>query len=284
MHCEYCGSDNTSLAYIGVSHKVDMTFGPFDLFRCNHCRSLGTANPPSELRLSGFYRHYERFRPQWYKEGARSGALDAQYGFYAHFLERHFVGRSWLDVGAGHGEVANKLMRYSPNGSAADIGPRPAGLDRILEYSSVDMNQHGWSESIGREFDTVFSVAVWEHVLEPSRFARECLSLVANKGRLILICPDYGSFARKVLGRSWPYFEPGEHITVPTRKGADLCLQRQAELKGIDVDIQVLRLNVRYSLRYLFEVLRLRAVARMLPPSLAAPLPTGMLAAVVTRK
>ena len=43
-----------------------------------------------------------------------------------------------------------------------------------------------------------------------------------------MICPDYGSFARRALGRAWAYFEPGEHLSIPTREGALACVRRAA--------------------------------------------------------
>ena len=139
---------------------------------------------------------------------------------------------------------------------------------------------------MGRQFDLVFSVAVWEHVLAPVDFARECLSLVAPSGSLVLIAPDNGSLAARVLGRRWPYFEPGEHIFIPTRRGARDCLSRAADalgLRGNAVEIVVRPLLVGYSLRYLTKVLRLERLSSLIPPSVAAPLPTGILLARVRR-
>src|SRR6185312_15914968 len=106
---------------------------------------------------------------------------------------------------------------------------------------------------------------------------QESLSLVAPGGRLVMITPDYGSLARRVLNRSWPYFEPGEHISIPTLVGAEACVDRAKESLGLHgVEVRAFRLNVGYSLRYLFNVLRLRPLAAITPPGLAVPLPTGV--------
>ena len=48
-----------------------------------------------------------------------------------------------------------------------------------------------------------------------------------------MICPDYGSFARRALGRAWAYFEPGEHLSIPTREGALACVRRAATELGL---------------------------------------------------
>lgn len=288
--CPYCGLNGGVIVHHSQWHKVDRSFGPFDLFRCPGCGSAGTANPPCPERLNAFYQHYDKHRPQWYHAAARDSSLEAQYRFYARRISR-FLPRpeaSWIDVGAGHGEVASLLHEHRPSSSgvATDIAKRPARLPPPVEYVSCDLNQPHWAKVVGRRFDLVFSVAVWEHVLAPADFARECLSLVAPRGSLILIAPDNGSLAARVLGRHWPYFEPGEHIFIPTRIGARDCLMHAADMLGLrseSVDITVRPLLVGYSLRYLTNVLRLNRVSSMIPPSAAAPLPTGVLLARVRR-
>jgi SAM-dependent methyltransferase len=288
--CPYCGQDGGVIVHRSEWHKVDRSFGPFDIFKCPSCGSAGTANPPSPERLNAFYERYDEHRPQWYEAAARDSSLEAQYHFYARRISR-FLPRSdasWIDIGAGHGEVASLLYERCPSsqGVAIDIGERPARLPPAVEHISCDLNRRSWAKALDRQFDLVFSVAVWEHVLAPADFARECLSLVAPSGSLVLIAPDNGSLAARVLGRHWPYFEPGEHIFIPTRVGARDCLLRAADalgLRGDTAEIRVRPLLVGYSLRYLTNVLRLERLSSMIPPGAAAPLPTGILLARVRR-
>lgn len=288
--CPYCGGEDLVVAFRDVRHKVDRSFGPFDLFACRDCGSLGTCTPPSAERLAAFYADYDALRPDWYAAAARDSALEPQYAFYARTIARraaHERGR-WIDIGAGHGEVATRLRDALPGwtGTAIDIGPRPARLAADVAYHERDLNRSDWTDGFAGRFDLVFSVAVWEHVLDPASFARDCLSLVAPGGRLVLVTPDSGSLAFRVLRRRWPYFEPGEHVSIPTRAGAIAALRRAATSLGYGEDALKLAarpLNVGYSVRYLLEVLRLSALGRLLPPNLAAPLPTGILIAEASR-
>jgi len=288
MKCFYCGAEKCKPKYKKQCHKVDPTFGPFDLYACDSCGSLSTDPLPTAERLSEFYINYEKFRPDWYNAASGAGALAAQYRFYASRAARPVrSGQTWLDVGAGHGEVSNLLsdLRPGSSGNAIDIGERPVALSDSVTYQSIDLNKDNWLGMIGRQFDHVFSVAVWEHVRTPQQFARESLSLVSSGGTLTMICPDYGSLASQVLGRSWPYFEPGEHISIPTRKGARICLEKAVGNLGVgQFDIKVSRLNVGYSIRYLFDVLRLKSLAAITPSNLSLPLPTGILIAEATRR
>ena len=287
--CPYCGSGALVVAYRAVSHKVDRAFGPFDLFMCGECGSLGTANPPNRARLADFYGRYAGHRPKWYNAAAADNSLSAQYRFYADFVGRHLPRPDavWADIGAGHGEVASRLAKAfsSSTGYAIDIGGRPPALSQQIQYISADLNDKKWSMAIEERFDLVYAVAVVEHVLTPLDFVAECLSLLRPNGRLVLIAPDNGSLASKLLGVRWPYFEPGEHLSVPTRRGAVACLNRAAEQAGIAglTEISAHPLWVGYSLRYLAEVLRARPLARIIPPQVALPLPTGILATVLQR-
>jgi len=289
IECPYCGLRAAKLKHQGVHHKVDPTFGPFDLLECQRCGSLGTSPLPTLSRLAEFYSSYRDHRPDWYNAALKDNALSSQYQFYARFLMSHLrKGGTWADVGAGHGEVSSIISSQLPKsaGTAIDIGERPKGIPDAVEYIPKDLNKGGWASSIAQKFDLVFAVAVWEHVVNPAQFAAESLSLVAEGGKLILITPDNGSLAAKVLGKRWPYFEPGEHLSIPTRAGAIACLHRAAVKSGLDekhVSIAARRLSVGYSIRYVLQVLRVKRIAKLVPTNLAAPLPTGILAAIAQR-
>ena len=283
--CCFCGSEQVRSAFHDAYHKVDKSFGPFTLFTCRQCGSLGTANAPSVARLAEFYQHYDQSRPEWYRSASASGALSPQYSFYARLVSDAMqVTSSWLDVGCGHGEVANAVVQSHPNGMAIDIQERPESLASEVCYAPVDLNRSGWAGGLEDRFDHVFSIAVWEHVLSPSDFAKQCLSLVAPGGTLSLITPDYCSAARRILRRFWPYFQPGEHISIPSSLGAKVCITTAADELGINISAaKVEPLRVRYSIRYLFDVMRLSRISSVVPPSLATPVPTGILLATVKR-
>lgn len=283
--CYYCKSDQITKTYTGVRHKVVYDFGPFDIFVCDSCGSMGTLNKPTVEELSAFYSRYNESRPEWYRAASQSGALNAQYSFYAKKIAEslHNDG-SWVDIGAGHGEVANKLAILRPEniGTAVDIGGRPPNLADQVRYHELDMNLPDWRDHIEYKFGTVYSIAVWEHVRNPDLFAKAKMSLLNDGGTAIFVTPDFGSLASRVLRKRWPYFEPGEHISIPTKKGARICLERMTRELGFkDAKITVSSLNVGYSISYIFEVLRLKKIAKLIPPSVSAPAPTGILIAKV---
>lgn len=285
--CPYCRTPNYEVDYEEQLHKVDRSFGPFQLFNCRSCGSLATANPPNLERLANFYQNYDSHRPEWYTSASSAQALDPQYYFYARRIINVMTSdtASWLELGVGHGEVANRVLALKPQsfGSAIDIGERPSSLANGIEYTSVDINDPTWLSGIRKSFDLVYAVAVWEHLLDPFAFAKSCLSLVAPGGLLILITPDASSLAYRVLSRKWPYFQPGEHLSIPSRKGAELILKTAACELDANVTIEVEPIWVGYSIRYALEVVRLSPVARLFPAQLVCPMPTGVLEARVRK-
>ena len=286
--CNWCASTRVLVTDRNAYHKVDHTFGPFDLFVCQQCGSLGTCNPPSRERLASFYRQYHANRPEWYRAGSESGALAAQYKFYAGHVLKYMPtsGQTWADIGAGHGEIATVLHQHRPDiaGTTIDIGDRPSGLPMGLSHKSVDFNRVNWRESIEQRFDLVYSVAVWEHVLSPVDFLAQCLRLVSPGGLLVMVTPDFGAPAARLLKKNWPYYQPGEHISVPTLAGAYECARRAGYEIGYSdwqFEVSCKPLWVGYSVSYLLHVLRLKSLARLVPIERAAPLPTGVLSTIV---
>jgi SAM-dependent methyltransferase len=261
--CCFCGG-HVTLRHHNQFHKVETTFGPFDFGECDDCGSGVTLNPPSPERLARFYATYDQWRPDFYKSA--DGELDAQYHSYAARLLPLVPDGSWIDIGGGHGEVANLIAKDNPAGTMIDIGPRPDGL--TIDYRSVDLNNPDWEIP---SFDFAYSVAVIEHVLSPARFIAQSAALVRPGGSLAIICPDYGSMARRLLGKAWPYYLPGEHLNVPSREGMRRSLTR-AGLQNIDVR----SITVGYNLRYAMAAAGLSAIKA---PDVSLPMPTGVLCA-----
>lgn len=287
MVCSFCATGACRTVYSDRFHKVSTSFGPFDIAECQACGSMNTVNKPDRTRLSDFYSDYDLARPDWFKEGAANAALISQYRYYARFVGQHLATPSgqWIEVGAGGGDVSNFLKHGFPqsSGVAIDIGPRPAKLDPGIGYISADLNEPTWCLGIDKA-DLVFSVAVWEHVLSPEDFARQLVSLCKPGGAIVIIAPDYGAMARKLMGQNWPYFSPGEHLSIPTRQGATRCATNQLDALGLAPDqyqVRTIPISVGYSVSYLMSVLGLGPISRAIPPELALPMPTGILATLI---
>jgi len=286
MHCRFCGSSQLRPIHRGLSHPRRREHGPFDLYACRDCGSLGTWPQPSRAALEALYgafaggvdaklRALRRATPltAWFDSVMRRTTRLGRFGPDAAFR--------WLDVGAGGGELAAALARAFPRASrtAIDWSPRPNGLDPRVAWQVADLNDDAFGASL-RRAKLVISVSVWEHVLEPGAFARELYRLVAPGGLLYLVCPDAGSLAHRVLRTRWPYFLPGEHLNMPTRRGARRCLERAAAPGD---SITVGGVGLPYPPAYVLGALGLDRLARWARPLPALPLPVGALETICRR-
>lgn len=291
--CCFCSASAPRETHRGLYHPFKKDHGPFQFHRCDACGSGLTIEPPDARRLSALYASYR----DGFAAPLRDMMLgDPQRAMYAAQLRsmlrsahRHSIQIDrWIDVGAGGGELSRLLLDELPaaSGVCVDLHTRPellAGQTRI-DWRTLDINED-FAEQAGPPAPLVFSSAVWEHVLHPDRYARNLIRLVAPGGMLYLMTPDYGSLASRVLGERWPYFEPGEHLNMPTIKGARECLLRQwREVNGASVappTINCDTLWLPYTIRYTLQRIGLGVLGRLIPAGLAAPLPTGVLEATL---
>ena len=133
---------------------------------------------------------------------------------------------TWLDLGSGDGAMSELMKRQYPSGRgwAVDFHARPQRLKDVdVNWMNADLNQG--MKDLPR-VKLAFAVTVLEHVKDPANFLGSALDLLEQGGVLYLNCPRADCLAFRLLGRKWPYYLPGEHITVPTVKGLTQLLDR----------------------------------------------------------
>lgn len=291
-NCMFCGG-SMLLQHHGVFHPFKPDHGPFDIYACKECGSVQTCPMPSRESLTSLYGSYQDGLPELHRTIMKEDPQTAVYGqcvnritsLSKRLASDEFV---WLDIGAGGGEFATLMSSAFPKskGIAVDQHSRPASLAdvSIVEWREADINQLEFSDNLPQA-DVVASIAVWEHVLCPDLFVRNLLRLVKPGGILYLLCPNNASLASRLLGKRWPLFTPGEHLAMPTKKGAVRCVQREWNLLHGDESIDVFSQGkmLPYTVRYLMRRLGVDAIGRMLPIGLSFPLPVGALETVAIR-
>lgn len=292
-HCCFCGSSALLQTHTGLYHPFKADHGPFSFHSCRDCGAGLTLAPPSVARLSALYGSFRDGLPDLHRTITQDDPQTALYGLCV----RRLLGLAgaeigpapaWLDVGAGGGELSSLLSAALPGGRgvAIDLHERPellSGNDRVA-WRQVDINADDFASQAGAPVELVVSTAVWEHVVHPDRFVLNLLRLVKPGGVVYLLCPNYGSLARRIMGDRWPYFTPGEHLNIPTAAGARACLARQwRDLHGQGPVpwIRSRALALPYTFRYVFRRLGWDRIGRLLPVSLGMPLPVGALEAVL---
>lgn len=293
LACCFCGGTSLRCVRRGLYHPTRQDHGPFDFYRCDSCGSGTTAEPPTREQLADLYGSFREGLPVLHRAITSD---DPQVAWYRKCVDRvarltGFDGDSefrWIDVGAGGGELSDMIAGRFPRsrGTAIDLHARPALL-RDLER--VDWRRGDVNESFAAglpRVDLVVSTAVWEHVLRPDRFAAELLKLLSPAGTLYLVCPNYDSLARRLLGTRWPYFTPGEHLHIPSPEGARRCLARERARLGDEAGATIVSrpIMLPYTLRYVFRRFGLERLGRLVPTAVRFPMPVGALETTVRRR
>ncbi len=170
------------------------------------------------------------------------------------------------------------------HGIAVDLHEAPASLvgDEVVTWRQADLNDPAAYAALSK-VDAVFANAVLEHVRDPEAFMLAALGLLLPGGTLYVFVPDNASFAARVLRRRWPYYSPGEHLHVPSVRGARALAQRLIAETGRRARIAVRPVSVPYTLQYVGAYLHAEPLVRkIVGPRAAIPLPTGALVLVVT--
>lgn len=291
--CAFCGSVELKRTHQGLMHPRKADHGPFEFYKCASCGSGVMRDLPTAGALAALYGSFQNGLPELHRRIMQDDPQHELYALCAKRMLQRAVKREgtvWADVGAGGGELSAIMSRAAPDarGIAIDLHTRPKTLadTRAITWIQADLNEEGFVDknNLGAAADMVISTAVWEHVLQPDQFAGELIRLLKPGGVLYLMCPDYGSIARKVMATGWPYFTPGEHLNMPTVTGARICLERQwsrVRPGAAMPHISSCALSLPYSFRYVLRRFGWDRLGRLLPPRLGAPLPAGALEAVL---
>jgi hypothetical protein len=168
--CPYCAMAALRRTHTGLYHGLNRNHGPFDFYECASCGSGTTYPLPSAESLNALYETYTNGLPA--ENRAAMGTDDgeiwhatcvsriAALGHLTAPLKSHF---SWIDAGAGAGEMARRMASAFPNSSglAVDRHTRPADLPPSVAWLQIDLNQPDFHEKIGRKADVVYATAVW---------------------------------------------------------------------------------------------------------------------------
>ena len=294
--CPFCSGSDLEVLYRGGHHPFLKDHGPWDLHRCRNCGSLITDPLPSAEALQRLYASFEGGMIPSIRHIRDAYPLHA---WFAQCLDHamRYAGRNadpgqvfqWMDLGAGGGEMSVLLSRKFPGskGVAMDISAKPAVLDGCTNVAWENARIGGPSEAYsGPKPDLALSITVTEHLSHPDVFLRKWIGELAIGGCLYLTSPRADCTAFRILGRKWPYYLPGEHLHIPTRKGMHALLQRLGtEAFGAGhVDVQVRAVVLPYPLGYFLSYFGLNGKMLGKLSDIPVRVPTGLLEAAIRRK
>jgi SAM-dependent methyltransferase len=286
--CMYCGGE-AQIYEEKAYHRYIPDHGPFRIFRCKSCGSLLTDPVPSEKTLADMYQAFNKGMAEKPRE------LRTNYPLKSWFLQcmKHMMQGtglqmkpdfSWIELGAGEGEMAELMVQHFPGhqGTAVDFVVAPESLhEGPVKWICADM-AGGLPEEL-EQADLVFAITVLEHMADPVQFIKSALRLLKPGGVFYFNCPRADSGAFKILGRKWPYYIPGEHLTIPTIGGIEKLMDRECRsLFSSDCEIRVNPVIMPYPFGF-YAGYFLPFLEKVFPFSFDVYFPTGILECRVRR-
>jgi SAM-dependent methyltransferase len=282
------------LKHQNVYHPFRPDHGPFNIYKCRDCGSAQTYPNPTVEELDKLYGSYRNGLPDLHRNIMEEDPQTAVYSYCVAQVRMllNIDANSkftWLDIGAGGGEFSSLMAHAFPvsQGIAVDLHPSPLkNYQNTVTWQQLNFNTHDISNQLP-QVDLIVSIGVWEHVLEPDIFIQNLLKSLKPKGTLYLLCPDNGSLASHILGKSWPLFTPGEHLSIPTKVGASKCIQNSWDkIPGNNgkLVINSYAVMLPYTIGYLFKRLGLNKIGQLIPKGITIPMPLGALETVSQRQ
>jgi 2-polyprenyl-3-methyl-5-hydroxy-6-metoxy-1,4-benzoquinol methylase len=154
-------------------------------------------------------------------------------------LIRPFLGRRILEIGAGYGKFATALSREHAYDRYVALEPSPHFWEGLQEGARALPGveaRNGTLESVpDRDFDTVFSIHVMEHIEDDAAFMRHCFERLRPGGHLITLVPALNflfSELDKKIGHFRRY-DKAMTAELARQNGAEIILNRYDNFIGV---------------------------------------------------
>jgi 2-polyprenyl-3-methyl-5-hydroxy-6-metoxy-1,4-benzoquinol methylase len=217
IKCYNCGSHD---------NRFYASENGFTLVKCKECGLLFVDDPPSDQEI--MHAHSEGIHGGLEELKVTGSFSDMKVKRYANILEDFFGngeslnGKTWLDIGCGHGEFLAALEKFG-RGSIAAKGIEPnvykqkSAKEKGLDVSYLDLNSHDDT------YDIVSFLNVYSHLPDPPATILSWKSLLTPHGEFFLQTGDTADFESKDHFR--PFYLP-DHLSFASEKIVVNILER----------------------------------------------------------
>ena len=218
----------------------------YTIVDCRQC-GLTHVNPqPSDADLTRFYETVFH-TPGWYNRFPHLRDFDyfghaagdeAGHQSYVEVVRRQVPRGYWLDVGCGHGRLAEcaaasgyDVFGVDPNPLAVEAARQRLGSDRVFEGSVESANLPA------DRFTVVSLVGTIEHLKRPLQTLREIHRVLEPGGLVLVQTPNLASLQYRRQGEAWEQFTPPGHLVYYTPRTLRAML-RAAGFRRVRFDMR----------------------------------------------
>jgi SAM-dependent methyltransferase len=215
---------------------------------------------------TGVYRDYLRSRDVKHQHFRRRlAAFESRFPPPGRLLDLGCSCGFFLDIALERGYDA-----YGVEFSAEAIAAARPETKRRIRWDNV-------STAVAAQpggYDVVTAFDIIEHLKDPVVFLRGIAGMLAPNGGVVLSTPDTRHVLRYLMGRRWPMLQPMQHITLMSRLGVRIALERAGFGR-----VMISAAQKTLTPEYLFEQLRehnpalhaaYAAARRLVPDSVAS--------------
>ncbi len=102
-----------------------------------------------------------------------------------------------LDFGCGQGAFSQRLVDAGMVVDACDINTEQIKA-RVNKKITLDLNSTEITDSITEKYDVVIALEIIEHLENPWKYLRDCISLLKSGGIIVLSTPNISSFPSRL--------------------------------------------------------------------------------------
>jgi 2-polyprenyl-3-methyl-5-hydroxy-6-metoxy-1,4-benzoquinol methylase len=169
------------------------------------------ANPvPPEMASGAFY---DQAGGEYLaQEKIESDYADVRFDREIRLFRAHCPGGSVLDVGCSSGGFLYQLQKRFPGKYkllGTDVSTQP--LAHAAKMGVPTVIGDFLTQTFDEPFDAVTFWAVMEHLSEPAAFLKKAAAILKPGGVCLILTPNMGSLAIKLLGAKYRYIFP-EHL------------------------------------------------------------------------
>lgn len=164
---------------------------------------------------SSYYEEEFSFRDNWFGQINSKYILPKYFKQLDDFINNPNAKLKILEIGAGDGEVTDKIRKERPNWSITPTEPLKAAVEKLKQkgYKDANLVDAVHIPYPDKSFDYVIAFDVMHHVEGPAQMAYEMVR-VAKKG-VFLIEANRASITRRLLEKTETYIKAGEFSYYP---------------------------------------------------------------------
>jgi 2-polyprenyl-3-methyl-5-hydroxy-6-metoxy-1,4-benzoquinol methylase len=225
---------------------------PFNYIECSKCGCIQLENEDIDMTPhypNNYYSYNEDGQSYFIKDFLGKQLIKYKLGQYTliGFLMSFFMkqNQSWirnpylsfqskiLDIGCGSGRL---LKLLSHRGFQHLIGVEPYNNEEIHFENKVVIHNHTIFDHQG-QYDFIMMHYSLEHMANPHEVMKKVISLLAEKGTLLIRIPILDCYAYRKYGEKWVQMDAPRHIYLYTLNSfLHLCEQHSLQVKEIIYD------------------------------------------------